>query len=193
MEKSYSSSQSQKCAIALLVAIVVQFVGGASAASGPGPGIDSPVRAAEPQRLELFGGWRLVRTPNPLGGADAISIMHTADTSRSDIDFAGLMIRCGEHDPEVAIVSVRSFSFHAQPKVMIGGPGDEQEFNGTVVPPGTVILLPHDATDRMLRSWQAISKLYIRVNDGQAEIRGVVNTEDLSSALRSLIASCRKP
>lgn len=192
MEKTYNRSRRQKCAIALLATTVVQFVGSASAASGPSPGVNSPVPAVEPQRTELIGGWRLVRTINPQGGPDAISIMHTADTSRSDIDFAGLIIRCDQHDPEVAIVSVRSFSFHARPRVMIGSPGNEQEFNGAVAPPGTVILLPHKATDQLLRSWNAIRNLYIRVNDGQATIRGVVNIEDLSSALKPLIASCRK-
>jgi hypothetical protein len=43
----------------------------------------------------LPGGWQLVRTKNPQGGADAISVMHVADIRSSDIDFAGINIRCG--------------------------------------------------------------------------------------------------
>ena len=36
---------------------------------------------------ETTGGWRLLRTPNPYGGADAVSITHTAELARSDPDF----------------------------------------------------------------------------------------------------------
>src|SRR5262249_50004523 len=35
------------------------------------------------------GTWRLVRTPNPRGGPDAVSIMETADTARSDMTSSG--------------------------------------------------------------------------------------------------------
>ena len=42
-----------------------------------------------------------MRTRNPHGGADAVSIMHTADTSKSDLDLAGLMIRCREGGTEI--------------------------------------------------------------------------------------------
>src|SRR5882757_2159539 len=40
--------------------------------------------------------WPLVRTPHPQGGPQAVAIMRTADTARSDPDLAGLMIRCKE-------------------------------------------------------------------------------------------------
>ena len=56
---------------------------------------------------ELSGGWRFVRTPNPRGGADAISIMHIADLTRSDLDLAGLTIRCSKGGTELVVVLLR--------------------------------------------------------------------------------------
>src|ERR1700756_2935095 len=49
---------------------------------------------ADSRAISLPGGWQLVRTKNPQGGADAISVMHVADIRSSDIDFAGINIRC---------------------------------------------------------------------------------------------------
>jgi hypothetical protein len=56
------------------------------------------------------GSWRLVRTPNPRGGPDAVSVMQTPDPSRSDIDLAGLMLRCSDRGFEVLIVLLHPFS-----------------------------------------------------------------------------------
>src|ERR1700752_4793071 len=54
--------------------------------------------------------WPLIRTPRPNGGPDAIATMRTADTSRSDPDLAGLMIRCREKSGmEVLLALVRPF------------------------------------------------------------------------------------
>src|SRR5437870_12087111 len=62
-------------------------------AAGGAPG--NPAGASN-----LKGGWRLVRTHNPRGGEDAVSVMHTADPFRSDPDFAGLTLRCAETGTE---------------------------------------------------------------------------------------------
>src|SRR5271168_4825245 len=48
-----------------------------------------PPRPDGPVKPRETGEWRLVRSPDPRGGPDAVSIMHTADVSRSDPDFAG--------------------------------------------------------------------------------------------------------
>src|SRR5579863_2562545 len=40
------------------------------------------------------GGWQLVRIRNPRGGPDTVSIMHSAEISRSDIALAGMVLRC---------------------------------------------------------------------------------------------------
>ena len=91
---------------------------------------------------ELNGGWRLVRTSNPRGGQQAVSIMRTADTSQSDLDLAGLMIRCGRKRPEVIIVLLRAFSLKARPTVVLGRPGNETRLVAKVVAPGTAVDRP---------------------------------------------------
>lgn len=143
------------------------------------------------------GGWHFVRTRNPHGGADAISIMHTADTSRSDLDLAGLMIRCGGNNaelagnnPEVVVVLIPALPFRARPHVVLGKPGNETQFEATVAPPGTAVLLPREATTLLNGPWQALDDLFIRVNDGQTTIYGVVALAGLQAAFKLLLASC---
>ncbi len=139
---------------------------------------------------ELTGGWHLVRTSNPRGDADAISIMHTADTSRSDLDLAGLMIRCSSNGrAEVVVVLIQPFPLRARPRVALGKPGHEIQLEATVAPPGTAIVLPTDATTLVRGSWQALNDLFIRVDDGQDTIRGVVVLSGLQAAFNELVAS----
>jgi hypothetical protein len=139
---------------------------------------------------ELAKGWHLVRTPNPKGGADAISIMHPADTSRSDLDLAGLMIRCGKTNAEVVIVLLPALSFRTRPHVTFGKPGNESQFEATVAPPGTAVLLPADATTLVSGPWQTLDDLFIQIDEGQATIRGVVKLAGLQAAFKILETSC---
>src|SRR5262245_15718687 len=50
------------------------------------------------------GTWRLVRTPDPRGGPDAVSIMQTADAARSDMDLVGLTLRCSDTGFDILVV-----------------------------------------------------------------------------------------
>jgi hypothetical protein len=68
------------------------------------------------------GDWRWVRTPNPRGGPDAISIMHTADMSRSDADLAGLMLRCAQDGIEALVIVVAPLPTRARPRIRFGHP-----------------------------------------------------------------------
>jgi hypothetical protein len=152
-------------------------------------GIGSAESVERPLGSEWMGAWRLVRTRNPRG-ADAVSIMHTADVSRSDLDFAGLMIRCGNSAPEVVIVLVRPFPMRAGAQVVFGDQGRETRFEATVVPPGTAVLLPMGATVLASGAWQGLTDLFVRVDSGQTTIRGVVTLVGLRSAFRTLLANC---
>jgi hypothetical protein len=172
----------------LVIFIIVIATGSAALAANP-----DTSRAGGAERLlnsELAGGWHFVRTPNPHGGNDAISIMHTAEMSRSDLDLAGLMIRCREGGTEAVIVLIRSFLFRARPRVVFGKPGNESRFEATVVPPGTAILLPGDATTLVYGAWLARSDLSIQVDNGPTTIRGVVALAGLQAAFKVLLASC---
>ena len=145
---------------------------------------------AEQQHSSGAGTWRLVRTPNPAGGADAISIMQTADVSRSDFDLAGLLVRCGEETTEVLIVLVRPFPASARPKVTVGAGSQSVEFTARVAAPGLMLLLPAEANALAAGPWQAASELTIAVADEHAPIRGVVPLAGLSTALRELRQNC---
>src|ERR1019366_7518330 len=114
----------------LLVAIFVLAM--ASAVDAASPDSERTGGAERAPNPELMGGWHFVRTRDPHGGTDAISITHTADTSRSDLDLAGLMIRCSERGPEAVIVLIRTFPLRARPHVMFGKPENETKFEATV-------------------------------------------------------------
>jgi hypothetical protein len=183
-----------KIASGHLYSFIVSFFGliiaAMSVVNAANSGVDNFDGAKRQSSSELAGGWHFVHTPNPNGGADAISIMHTADTSRSDLDLAGLMIRCRESGTEVAIVLLRAFPFRARPHVVFGNAGNETRFEATIAPPGTAILLPGDATTLVNGAWQAQKDLFIRVNDDQTTIRGFVALAGLQAAFKVLVASC---
>jgi hypothetical protein len=174
----------------LIVAILVLATTPASAVNGAKPDSGSVGGAERPRISELPGGWHLVRTPNPNGGTDVISIMHPADTSRSDLDFVGLIIRCNETGTEVVIVLLSTLSFRTRPHVTFGKPGNEIQYEAKVAPPGTVVVLPSDAANFVSGSWHALGDLFVRVDDGQSTIRGVVKFAGLEAAFKTLQASC---
>lgn len=160
------------------------------AARGANPYIGRAGSAVPLAGLELTDGWRLVRTPNPQGGPDAISIMHTADPSRSDLDLAGLMIRCNGISTEVVVVLLRPFPLRARPRVLLGEPGHETRLEATIAVPGTAVLLPGDGKLLVSGLWQAKSDLFIRIEDDQTTVAGVVALTGLQSAFKALIADC---
>lgn len=187
MEKTSKITMS-RCFFAFPSAIV--FLAIASAINGANLGIGKASGAERSLSSELAGDWHFVRTRHPQGGPDAISIMHTADFSRSDVDLAGLMIRCGERGAEVVIILIRSFSLRARPHVILGTSGSEIQFEATVAPPGTALLLPRDAVSLVSGPWKTLSDLPIRVSDGQTAISGVVALAGLQTAYKVLLASC---
>ena len=137
------------------------------------------------------GPWRLVRTPDPRGGREAVSITRTADILRSDPDLAGLMIRCGETtDIEVLVASLRPLSLRSHPTVVISYGSNHAELPGSVAPPGALILLPGDAAALANGSWQNAKELEISVEDPEITIHGVVQLDGLGPALENLRAGC---
>lgn len=137
-----------------------------------------------------LGTWHLLRTPNPIGGRPAVSIMQSADISRSDLDLAGLMLRCGESATEVLIVLVRYLAPDAHPKVTVGTGPTGTQFSGTVVPPGLLVLLPAEAASLATGPWQAAPELAVSVDDERGAIRGVIPLTGLKGALQMLRFNC---
>jgi hypothetical protein len=138
----------------------------------------------------MIGTWHLVRTPNPTGGRPAVSVMQSADLSRSDVDFTGLMLRCGESTTEVLIVLARYLKPGEQTKIGIQAGPSNMEFSGRVVSPGLLVLLPPQATTLAEETWQKLPELAVSVDDG-ATIHGVVPLTGLNGALQILQVNCR--
>jgi hypothetical protein len=139
------------------------------------------------------GGWRLIRTGDPRGGADAVSIMHTADISRSDPDFAGLMVRCAERDVEALVVVIEPQAPSARPQVKLGLPGREQSYMAAVVPPFTALLLPAEAMSQLTSAAVAGPDLSIELDSEGASVHGLVALAGLSRALDDLRGNCSRP
>jgi hypothetical protein len=138
------------------------------------------------------GGWRLVRTPGPPGEKDAVSIMHTADTARSDVGLAGLMVRCAEHGTDMLVVMVAPLPPRARPQVTLRASGREARFEARVTPPGAALLLPPEAQALLTgpRQTAAEPELSLEVVSDAATTRGVVPLAGLRLAMAGLAATC---
>jgi hypothetical protein len=134
--------------------------------------------------------WRLVRTPNPAGGAEVVSIMHTADLLRSDPDLAGLIIRCAEQGQEVLLALITPLPPRARPQVVLGDPNRGTRMEAKVIPPGASILLPGDAATLSSGPWQALGELAVEVRDEGTTVRGIIPLRGLDAALQTLRANC---
>jgi hypothetical protein len=134
--------------------------------------------------------WHLLRSADPRGGPDAVSMMHTADTGRSDLDLAGLMLRCGEKRVDLAIVVVTPFPPRARPTVTISANGKEWQFDANVVSPGAELLLPNEAMSLVTGAWQSVHELSVRVLSPGQSVGGVIPIDGAANALSTLMTKC---
>jgi hypothetical protein len=144
--------------------------------------------AAPPEPIP--GGWRLMRTPNPSGGPDAVSMIHTADLIHSDPDLAGLMLRCAQSGAELLIVVITPFPPAAHPDVTISGGGNDWHFAGQVVPPGAELLLPPESITLVSTAWRSARELTVKVSSPDQSFGGVIPVDGMATALATLMASC---
>jgi hypothetical protein len=133
----------------------------------------------------IAGQWRLVRTPNPKVGKDTLSLMHTAELSGSDPNFAGMVVRCAEQKSEVLLVFVRPFPPRAKLQIDVEG----RRYDGTVVPPGAEILLAGAFEDLQIR-WLSRPQIRIMVEHDGDNTKGIVLLDGLDAALAALKAAC---
>jgi hypothetical protein len=136
------------------------------------------------------GTWRLVRTPNPRGGPDAVSVMQTADAARSDIDLVGLTLRCSDTGFDVLVVLLKPFPPRTHPKVELTTGSATVQLEATVIPPGAAILLPAEAATMAKGSWQSSLELAIEVKDDGNRTRGAISLVGLGPALSLLTSNC---
>lgn len=138
---------------------------------------------------QLPGGWRLVRTPNPAGGPEAVSVLHAADSSGSDIAFAGLTIRCGQPDTEVLLILLNPLVRGSQYRILTKSGSAQTQFEAKAVQGGEVLLLPHGATDLANGSWQTEPELSVDIAT-PSPIHGSLPLAGLPSAMQALSQNC---
>ena len=137
--------------------------------------------------------WRLTRTPNPAGGPDTISITKLADTTRSDHDIAGLMLRCGEGaTTEVLVVLFEPLPPRTHPKVTVVAGAMTTVFTGSVVTPGPLVLLPEKASALVEHAWQSTPELAVAITENDRSLHGVIPLTDISTAMQTLQSNCSK-
>ncbi len=135
--------------------------------------------------------WPLIKTPRPGGGGDAIAIMRTADTSQSDPDLAGLMIRCGEKPGlEVVLALIRPLPPRSKRDVIVFAGAAQSVLHAETAPPGTGLVLPIDATAFTKGPFRDLKQFSVKVIDPESDIRGVIELDGIGPATAKLSASC---
>ena len=145
---------------------------------------------ASSQVAVLDGGWRLVKTTDPGSTSETVSAMRTVDTARSDINLAGLSLRCAPGGMQVVLILPSSLPRAHQPRVTLTAGANRNEFDASVTPGGGALLLPPAASSLAAGNWQNASELSIEIATNTNPIRGIVPIAGLSSALQSLSANC---
>jgi hypothetical protein len=135
--------------------------------------------------------WKLLRSRDPAGGPDAISIVRTAEPSRSDPDIAGLMLRCSASRIETLVVVIEPSSPRARLRVTLGAKGASTALEATAVPPFTALLLPPEATSMLSGPWLSAPELSIEISGDRKPANAVVLLAGLGQALERLTAGCR--
>ncbi len=139
-----------------------------------------------PSSLPVAGKWRLVRTPNPQERRDVVSIMAAAELSGSDIDFAGLNLRCVDQDFEILVFLISPLPPQARPAIAMNG----KTFQGSVIPPGTAVLLPREASALAEEQWRSLPSVSIEVEYNGAKTHGLVSLDGFDTALQTLVETC---
>lgn len=146
-----------------------------------------------PRSVTLNGAssWKLVRSKGTKDTDSLFSIMKTADTLRSDPDFAGLMIRCATQGKiDVLMVLVRPFPPQSKPQITVATGQESRVFEGKMAAAGAAIVLPDEAGLLAGGPWQTAKSLSLSAREGGVEIKGVVVLEGLRPAYNNLVSNC---
>jgi len=144
------------------------------------------------QGVTLLEGWQLIKTPDPHGGADAISISHVADFERSDPNLAGILLRCVNHQIELFVIVIEPYP----PQIPIDltlklGNSSASTYRGSIVPPGVMVRLPVEAATAIFDRRQQTDDLNVSLASRTTQITtGIVKLTGLEQALGTLKTSC---
>ncbi len=82
-------------------------------------------------------------------------MLEIVDATPSGRNIAGLMLRCGEGaTTEVLVVLTEPLPLRMHPKVAVVAGAKTTEFIGSVVTPGTLVLLPEKASALVEGAWR---------------------------------------
>lgn len=137
--------------------------------------------------------WQLARTPNSAGGPDSISITKITNTTGSDQDIAGLMLRCGEGaTTQVVVVVAVPLPPRTHPKVTVIAGATTTEFTASVVTPGDLVLLPEKASGLVEGAWQSVPELAVSISESRRSLHGVIPLTGIGTAMQTLQSNCPK-
>lgn len=136
--------------------------------------------------------WKFTRTQGTKDGESFAAIMKTADTTQSDPDFAGLIVRCApKGKTDVLVALIRPFPPRSRPKVTIAASGGGTlTFDAGIAAAGAAVLLPDEVSAFAAGKWQTTPSLSVVVREGGSEIKGMVALNGLREAYHSLLANC---
>ncbi|PPQ16847.1 hypothetical protein CV770_24255 [Bradyrhizobium sp. AC87j1] len=147
------------------------------------------VEAANPAPSSV---WKFSRTQGAKDGESFAAITKTADTTQSDPDFAGLIVRCAPKGKiDVLVALIRPFPPRSHPKVTIAASGGGTlTFDASMAAAGAAVLLPDEVAAFAAGKWQSTASLSVVVRESDSEIKGVVALNGLREAYHSLLANC---
>jgi len=140
---------------------------------------------------QLDQGWQLVTTAEPGGRGEAVSVMHIADSAKSDLGLAGLSLRCSRNGGiETVLIMLDPMVGSSRPKVALSTGPDRKEFEATVASGGEALLLPPAASRLATDDWRSATEVSIEVTPNSKPVRGIVPIGGLQAALRALAPHC---
>lgn len=116
-------------------------------------------------------------------------MMRTADTARSDPDFAGFSIRCGKAGPDYILIIVTPLPPRAPLTVTVTDGGKPLGVPAVLLPSGAAIRLS-EAQRLANGPWQTQRELSVTIKSGDTALHGVVPLAGFSQALREVSAAC---
>ena len=140
----------------------------------------------------LSSVWKFSRTQGAKDGESFAAITKTADTTQSDPDFAGLIVRCAPKGKiDVLVALIRPFPPRSHPKVTIAASnGGTLTFDASMAAAGAAVLLPDEVSAFAAGKWQTTPSLSVIVRESDSEIKGMVALNGLREAYHSLLANC---
>lgn len=134
----------------------------------------------------------MIRSQDP-SGARIVSIARSADPSRSDLDLAGLMIRCMRPGAfEVAVALVTPLPIRTKRTVRLESRRASLTFEGESIAPGSLLLMPPEAADA-INTWKEDDRLTVTIQTSPNAVEGVIPMTGLTAGIRRLTESCAMP